>query len=235
MDLKQTIQAPENGVLTFYHGAAPAVRLKNAVKYNGIITAPADWYEGKCQTPFIFPFESSIVLVNELMIKLCIDEYNESESTIIIGEISINNDLKMFGINTSKKFGSKELASLLKMNRIYFADSEENMQIVKNLNLFKVKVSQEIENGNDFKGNKKHLFEQSVYHDLKLSFALNIPIYKGEKPSHFIIDINFDVTDGGVSFWLESVELKELQQVQRDNIIDRELKRLKDFTIIKQF
>ena len=94
-------------------------------------------------------------------------------------------------------------------------------------------IEREIEDSNDFKGNKKQLFEQEVRTDLKLDFKLKIPIYEGEAVAVFSVDINFDVSDARVVFWLESPELRELELKEANAIIDRELKRFKSLTIIR--
>lgn len=219
----------ENGELIIRQGEALQVSNPKSHTFETTITGPGNWYEGKS---YDYKKANVIVSHDDLSIKLFIGEHETSGTVTVVGSLKEFEDLTKFRINRSGTFSQKQLASLLKMNRIYFADRDENLQIVSNLEKFKARVTQEIENGNDFKGNKRQLFEQQVTHDLILSFKLNIPLFKGEPAQSFMVDVNFDITDGSTTFWLESVDLKELQDKTSKQIINREIKRLKDLTIM---
>lgn len=231
---KVVIQQGENEKdVNVRFGDLPPVRESVGVSYSGIIKAPADWYTGKVTNELEIKKSDITIVAEPLSIKLICNEFNEEIRYVITGTLEESKDLKAFGINTSRKYTNSELAQLLKMNRYHFKKMDENHLIVKNLNQFKAKVVQEIENANDFKGNKKMLFEQQVDAELKLSFKLDIPLYSGEPKSVFSVDIEFDVTDGGVTYWLSSPELKDLQTKDGNSIIGRELKRFEGLTIIR--
>jgi len=214
-------------------GDLPKVRQVTGVVYSGNIKSPADWYTGKVRNGYT-PDPKEITIVSDgLKIQFKSSECIDQLTSTITGELLEFTDLRDFRINTKHTYNNTDLAQFLKMSRYYFKSVDENYQIVKNLNSFKAKVSREIENSNDFKGNKKQLFEQQVKTDLKLSFKLLLPIYSGEPASEFSVDIEFDVTDGGVSYWLISPELKDLQTKDANTIIERELERFGDLTIIR--
>lgn len=188
-----------------------------------------------------WPHNSMMVTIREgaaLPIKWPGDFYMTFCPVIVFSLPSVKN---CWCINSATylKIHQKELANssrtfMLKMNRIYFADRDENMAIVSSLEKLRVRVTQEIENGNDFKGNKKHLFEQNVQHEIRLQFTLVVPLYKGQEKKSFLVDVNFDITDGNTVFWLESVDLKELMETERIRIIDSQISKMGGLTIIYQ-
>ena len=215
-------------------GSAPDVSTSTGVEYSGDIQAPADWYEAKKSNKLPINKSTVTVLINKSKITLIINEYYKKDKIKIIGSLSSYDDLIKFGINNEHTaYTNQQLARFLKLNRYYFDSMDENHQVVRNLNSFKALVNQEIENNNDFKGNKKYLFEQKAKTDLKLSFKLNMPVFQGESKKRFIVDIGFDVTDGSVSFWLESPELKDIELRERDLIMEREAARFNGLAIIR--
>jgi len=221
-----------DGALILRQGDAAPIHEKKGVSYVGNISAPADWFELKIKNKLELELSDITVLVHNESIVFKASEFVPDEAIVITGMLHRNEDLKTFCINSSKQWSNKELASFLKMNRYFFADRDENLQIVKNLNSFKAKVSQEIESSNDFKGNKKHLFEQTVKAELKLNFQLTMPIFKGESNRTFDVEINFDISDGSVVYWLESADLRELELKDLETIMNTEVKRFKGITLI---
>lgn len=210
-----------------------ALELSHPTNFNltGTITAPRIFYQKKKDN---YDWKHGAVTVTDHAIVLHWGEHEAYGNLSVHGILKEDNALKIFGINSGHKHTQKSLGSLLKMNRVYFESRQENMQVVSNLERFKARVSQEIESGNDFKGNKKQLFEQQVQHDLQLSFSLSVPIYAGQSPRSFKVEINFDITDGSPIFWLESADLKEIQETERKRILDAEIQGFEDLAIIYQ-
>ena len=223
----------EGNELVVREGAARELKNPKNIELTGTITAPLIWYKGKFNN---YEWEDSFVTVSldKGRISLHIGDHEPFSSVDIHGQLQKDPDLQKFKINTEDRKTLKQMVSLIRMNRIHFADRDQNLLLVSNLQKFKARVTQEIESGNDFRGNKKQLFEQKVSADLELNFTLSIPLYKGFEKKSFVVEINFDITDGTTHFWLESVDLKDLLHEERKRIIDRELKGLKDLTIIYQ-
>lgn len=162
---------------------------------------------------------------------------NESDhfATTVTGKAVLNPDLVKFGINAGKTWIKNDLKTFLKMNRAFFKESDEAMQIVSNLEKFSAQVQAKIDDQADTRGNSKKGVEITVNTDLKMSFILNIPIYIGQPKSTFVVEICFSVTDGGVTIWLESPELQEAIIKCRETLIDENLKPFrKDFVVIEQ-
>ena len=227
---KINVNLPEGtNELVIRHGEAKEIEYPQTINISGIITSPGDWWQKKSRD-----VTDSHVIVYDKSISLIIHEHDLFGQEVINGTIQSFKELEKFQINGNKRYSTKELSRFLKFNRMYFLDRDENMEIVSKLQKFRAKVTQEIEDGNDFKGNKKYLFEQKVTHELGLlEFTLYIPIFKGENPVSFKVEIGFDITDGSTTLFLESVELKELEQSIAKQLIEDQIKRFpEDMTII---
>lgn len=227
---------PENGLLIIRTGQAEPIVVRDKVIITGTISAPADWYEGKTTNGYSFGVENTHVVFSydAREITLITEDEHSSFGHKITGKLSKNPDLKVFAINSNRKFSPKELASLLKMNRVAFQDREQNMRIVKSLNDLRVAVERKIQDTNDFRGNKVASFEQEVRTTIDLTFNLSLPVFTGGKLSTFNVEVNLDVTDGSVTVWLESVDLKEIEDRIGREMMDSVLGRLSSLTTIEQ-
>ena len=134
----------------------------------------------------------------------------------VIGQIAFNADLQAFGINVDKRYGLQELAQFLKRSRMFFADKEENMQLVTRLKNFKAKLTRNIEQSKDDRGNATNSLVQSFESELDLGFTLELPIFKGDEPVKFYVEILLEARDAGISLWLESAELQDAVISHRD-------------------
>lgn len=218
--------------LIIREGAAAPVMYPKDINLVTNIDGPGDWFTGKRVQ---YDWNHAHILVNseDSSIVLFHGEHENHGTVRIEGRLQKNKDLEAFRINDLKNtWTGKQLSSFLKMRRVFFADPEENMQVVKSLEDLKIKVTQEIEQKNDFKGNKKAHFEQNLDTGIKIWFVLKIPVFKDAEPSTFRVDINFDVTDGNSYFWLESVELKELEYREATAALKAEIDRFNDVVTV---
>lgn len=177
--------------------------------------------------------ETSLVTVDKDAgtIKLETDP-NDHYGTVIKGTLLMSDELKAFSINENKMFSQKELIKLLKFSRNNFADPLVQNDLLQAYQAFSFQTSTEGHAKGDDRGNKSVAVSKAVNTNLPNSFILKIPIYKGERSITFRVEICLDVTDGGAKFWLESVELHELQQTEKEIIFERELKRCEGLVII---
>lgn len=231
---------PTGETLTILTGNAPKEEPKQGVDFSAIITGPADWYEGKIRNGFEFDKARVHVLFSRAQRKIQLLTRDDVagrasvEKAHVTGNLMENPDLRKFGINGGQRWEPKELASFLKMSRIHFQDREANRRIVANLNDLRVAVEREIQETNDFRGGKVAKFEQRVKTELTLDFTLALPLFIGSAPSSFVVEVMFEVTDGGVRLWFESADLKELQDSEAARIMDEQLARFGELTIIEQ-
>lgn len=135
---------------------------------------------------------------------------NDPLADTITGKIEENPALAKFGINTDKKFSREALAKLIKFNRVYFENNAFTSLLVQ-VNDFTAKIEASMNQASDNRGNKTNNYQRQVMSDIDMNFKLTMPIFKGGEHKSFFVDIAFDVSDNGVLFWLESVELAELK------------------------
>ncbi len=170
---------------------------------------------------------------SEMRITLTLDE-REHFSTTITGKMQTNPDLDNYGINKEKYYTIADLQKFLRMRRSHFTDRDKNAIIVTNLSKFKASISTELEQMKSNRGEEKQLKETKISTDLAMDFDLELPIFKGGQKKKFKVEICFEVRDAAVTVWLESPELQEIMDSDRDNIMDSELKKFSDFVVIEQ-
>jgi hypothetical protein len=155
-------------------------------------------------------------------------------NTIITAKLEASEELKQFGINSDKTYDRKELLKLLKFSRGYFKDRANYDQVINGLMKVRIKTSAELQQESDNKGNRKNVDEvNSVMSEGFVDkFYLSVPLFKGFAKENIEVEICFEPMNGNVSFWLESVGLKETTEGAIDGIFDAELQLVKDFVII---
>jgi len=206
--------------LIIREGAAP--KLLDEVRPVGL------FLEGTISSPFTFwekrknlhdQNQCHIVYnKNAGTITLKTDERFPNENYTIVGKIIENPDLDNFKINKNVKFQVKQLMEVLKFNRMFFNDTEENFKIVAALQNFKAKAEKTFAEINDNRGNEEVSKITKLEHDLQEKFVLRIPLFKGQSPSLFSVDICVTATSSSVEIWLQSVELKELFEKAKEAI-----------------
>ncbi len=219
-----------DGEITIRHGAAAPIIQKTRLSLSGTILAPADWVAQKLEAsyPYFNDYCHVVVDRDHRTIKFVSnDEGMMDGGHTITGQLEDPTALRALHINTNRTYSAKQLGDLLKMNRSLFTDRDENLATVTALQRFKATVTQEMEKNDDLSGNKLYHFEQRVQSEFNLGFMLSTPIFKGQPTQSFRVEIRYDVADGGVSYWLESVKLKDLQDTQSDRIIEAEIARLR--------
>ncbi len=230
------LKEDEGKVLVIRQGDAPKqldLIKPNKVHVSGTISAPSEFY-GKRKD--LHNKNKCHVLYNKNAgtITLIVDEQFENDNYKITGTIQENPDLKQFKINTNHMFGVKELMQLLKFNRVFFVDKEANAKIVLSLQNFKAKIEKTLSDTSDLRGNDEKTRLTKLEHELEENFKLEIPIHKGGNKVIFQVDICVSASSSDVQVWLESKELKELQDSCKDGIIKDELTHFEELVCIEQ-
>jgi len=228
----QVVTSDSTKEIIIREGAAPIINNPKPQSFDGHIDAPADFY--KVRKAQVKP-DTAIVVYNfdNGTIELMVDP-SDALAPVIKGRIASNKFLDAFKINTGNQYGLKELMNLLRLNRVFFPDKDENDKVVSGMSKFKGKVTSDIESRNDLKGNKKESFEVELSHSLQLNFKLQMPLFKNDIEKSFLVDIMCDITDGNIKFWLESTELGEMIKVRRDELIQGQLESFDGLVMIKQ-
>jgi hypothetical protein len=177
--------------------------------------------------------ENAVVICDydNLTIKLQTNP-NDVYATEITGKADYSNELQEFGINQGKFYRREELIKILRYNRRFFPNKEENAKLLHSYQNFTASVKKDISQNSDLRGNVGQNYLKQIKTDIAESFVLEIPIFKGEKPVSFPVEICLDENDSGVRFWFESVELAELLDVKRAELFQRELANCEGLAII---
>lgn len=152
--------------------------------------------------------------------------------TVVTAKLEPNPDLVQFAINKNKQFSQRELVQLLKFSRLYFEDFGKHGDLLKAYQAFTAKTVTDLANDSDSRGNKNFAFNKKVETGLPATFIMNIPIFKGQDPKRFMVEICLDTTDAAASFWFESIELAELMDLESEKILAAELESCKDYVIV---
>lgn len=157
-------------------------------------------------------------------------------NTTVTATLSPSEELKQFQINTDKVFDRKALHKLLKFGRGWFADRSDYDAVISGLVKIRAKTTAELETSNNSKGSRSFIdnAETVIADGFIDKFTLSVPLFKGFAPQNIDVEICFEVKDGALSFWLESVGLKQTMDESVDGIFDAELKNVSEFVIINK-
>ena len=224
----------DNGIVLI--GKANTPKEPQSINIQGDFTAVGNYLRIKNKTANslqeIKP-ENSIVICDfeNLTIQLQTNP-NDVLATIITGKAEFSKEYKDFGINQAKFFNREQLIKLFRFNRRYFPNKEENANLLGAYQNFVASVNKNIADNSDQRGNQSRQFNKTVKTDLPEHFVVEIPVFKGEQPVSFPVEICIEDNDSGVRFWFESVELDELIQAKKEEMFKRELSECQDLAII---
>jgi len=213
---------------TILTGKALEERHEEAVKFGGILSAPADFLEQK-KSNFL-PSECHVrVDYHSMQIVFHMDErkFNGNE---VHGKLSESKVLTRFGINTGKEYSNFELAQLFRLNKYWFASAEDQVRIISELQKFQANVSTKIKAHADNSGaSLQHLEREVNGIQWNRTFRLNIPLFEGYERVAVPVEIGVTPTASAVRFFLESPEIYELIEEQKGGLIQAQIERFKDW------
>lgn len=210
--------------LVIREGEAPVIHEQEVVVVAGTVTAPRKWWENRhgvhnhhkesvARVQYSKTAKEIILITNE----------NSHFHKTIKGALQFNQQLNEFNINKNKMYSIKELAQFLKPRRFFFKDRSECTKIISNLEKFSATVTTKIEQQNDRRGNTVDSIVTETKSTLDLQFELKIPIYKGEEPKEFKVNIECDSNGGNLQVYLVSDDLFVMEFDELDAIFKREL------------
>lgn len=215
----------DKGVLQILEGAAP--KQINDIHYSlqGAITCVRDFLSKSTQ---VYLEYDPIVKVDmsDSTIQYVSNTINDGQTITVKGKLIVHHVLRELHINNSNKiYTLNDLKRLLKQNRRIFSDKDKHLALLSNLTNFKASVQKHMEDANDSKGNITNNYTQQLQHEYNLTFELITPIYEGYPEKKFQVEINVEVREKAIEFWLESIELYEIlqddkEQIMGENILD---------------
>ncbi len=219
-----------------------ALQVKAPVKVDltGVIGSPFEFLTKRLDQEDQINQKRCHILVNrqELTIKLITNEHDEYETGKVKGVLSQHPKFKEFGINLEKEWEPNQLGQFFKMNRYFFVDRTENMELVTVLLNFEAKVNTTIEKqkseGGDFKDN----YSGAVTSNLPGKFKLKIPLFKGREAEELEVEFYASINGRSVLLQLYSPEANQALEDIRDEVIDEQILAIRelapDIAIIEQ-
>lgn len=126
---------------------------------------------------------------------LTINEADAYKRGTVVSKLQFNPQFVKFGINTDKVWTPADLGLFFKMNRTFFPDRKDNMELVSRLMNFNGTVNATIDRDIKMNGSRTDNFAQVVNSNLPESFTLRIPIFKGLPPETLEVE-TFAQIDG---------------------------------------
>ncbi|SHG28399.1 hypothetical protein [Flavobacterium johnsoniae] len=161
---------------------------------------------------------------DKLYINLLYDA-RQRNPDLIEGSLKLHPDLLKFNINSGKPYGTYELSDFIKMNRHYFENKDYAMKLVSQLRDFEGKVSRDLEQKGDDRGNKRALINQVVESNIPASFILELPVFVGQNKIRLEVEVSINAS---FECTLISPDLKELIDIKSKEILGEQLKLIRD-------
>lgn len=221
----------QGDTLIIREGKAPDLVVKNNVSIEGDIKSPLEYYKKRTPDPGICVLTCDVDFGK---LNLRIGEDYHPTMVQIEGKIQMDSTLAHLGINSSQKYSPNALANLIKMNRALFqADTEPTyMVLFSKLKSFNAKINRQYSDENDDRGNTKYLIETELETDVPQYFTIEWPVIKNGPKAIFKVDIQAEVRDKAVSFFLHSVELEEIRKEQTEQLMKGQIDGFNDEVVI---
>lgn len=242
------LNAPEGASLTILEGKVLEPKHPVPIKIAGHITAPTEFLKKRFRDRLDMASSpnngnilqkvdvaAAVLIVDEdkMSITLRLDPEHPF-GTEITGTLEFTSYLEGFHINTPKQFSRPELTKLLRFWKQLFRDEDKYEELLRAYQVFDFKALIEAGQADDTRGNKNHTISKKLTTNLPESFVLRLPIFKGQKPEEFRVEICIDTTEGSAKFTFESPELSALIDQRKIEIFEEQLKEFQDFVIIRK-
>lgn len=215
MSTSKIIVNAESNTVTVLEGKAPEPINLKSCDISGNINAVAD-YLAVPREPAVDTKTAFIVMDTVAgTITLETQEHHPIKTTVS-GALKVNPLFEDLGINTGIERTPDELASLLRMNRAWFANRDQLASQVGALRDVKVKISTEIQKSDDKAGNVTDSLAQTVAENsLPKKLQMLAPVYEGDFPQEIEVEVLVKANSGGVKLYLESPALEEAKVTQQ--------------------
>ena len=207
------------------------------IDITGTIDAPLRWLKQRIS---LIDQKKANIRVNRsnMRILLTTEETDPLNGGSVMGVLKVSDEIQRFGINTSKKWIPIELSMFLKMNRAFFPDKSQNMQLVSDLKKFKAKIDSQLEQSKEENGSYSERYSQVVDSNLPKSFKIRIPLFRGFQPEDIEIETYADIDGRSVTLSLISAGANETMEEYKNRVIDEQLAEIEavapDLVIIEE-
>jgi hypothetical protein len=230
-----------SGVITIREGQAAPIELPDMDVIEGDINTISAFVKKRYPCPStqsslglqFIDKDRVIVTVDREKFEITVEiDPEHPRGSVVKGKLSLAPELIQFNINGSKSFTREELVKLIKFNKMWFASRDQAETLLESYMAFRAEVNANISKTNDTRGNVENNYKKTVKTGVPDSFVLNIPVFKGQDKRQFRVEIEIEATDASVRFWLVSVELHDLIQIESEQILQKQLECCKDFVVV---
>ena len=203
------------------------------VRLKGIISAPGDFIDKRKGT---INKDKTHVVADYTRKTLTLTVEEDSRFAYeITGWLEEYSELEELKVNKVRYYSQKELYNALKMEGIFFKTKEAHTALMEKLKKFEGTVEAAFSNADNYKGSQAYKKVVEIKTNIDLEFNLKMPIFAGGKAYEFKVDINVDLKNSEVQFWLESVELHELMLKAVEEEFKAQFIRFADYVIIEKY
>lgn len=221
----------EQKILEIREGQALPLHELRTLEIKGSIIAPGDFVQTRKSQ---FPIDATHVLVNrdEGWIMAISQDREDVGKILIKGEIKLHPDFVRIGINDQSTGvrTTTELAAFIKMNRSFFGSKSTAMNLVSLLRNFKATVTKQLEDKIDDRANYSVLRQQVVESNIPEAFEITVPLFVGEKPEKFLVELVIDPED--LTCALISPEVVDIIREKKEKYLNKEIERFVGYVII---
>lgn len=204
-------------------GSANDVKEPKPLQLVGNIDAPARYVENRIKT--FDAMEAHVEVDREKFQLTLVTEETSAYANRITGKLELTEKYKALGINDGEYVNNFDMADRIKKYRSLFTSRDAAMKLVSELRNFKAKVDKELELSDDKRGNVNVKKYQAVQSNLPETLPVEIPIFKGQKPIQFEVEVEVNPND--LSMTLVSPEANDIIHDNVDRIIDGELEKIR--------
>lgn len=240
MKTEVKLEKTEAGVLTILEGKVLDQKYPEKIKISGNIDSVRQFLNlrsvnGQGDGLQAVNKKTAVITVDEekMFIHLTLNP-NDPFGTEVTGSLEFTKELNQFSINEPRTFTREELIKLLRFSKILFDDPSKHESLLTAYQKFDMSAAIKLSQESDTRGNKAMNFDKKLLTNLPTEFTLRLPIFKGQKPERFRVEICMDSTDASVRFWFESVELHDLIETRKIEIFVEQLAKFQDFVIINK-
>jgi hypothetical protein len=195
---------------------------------SGVIGAPLEFLRKRISEKNQINQKRCHIIVDRenLTIVLVINEDDPYLDGSVTGKLQHHPKYKEFGINAGKSWDPNELGQFCKMNRAFFLNKTENMELVTKLKNFDAKIQTVVEKHKAETGDFKDNYSGVVTSNLPGAFKLKIPLFKGRPAEEIEVEFYAAINGRTVGLQLFSPGANQATEELRDQTINDQLKQI---------
>jgi hypothetical protein len=178
--------------LIIRHGEAEILHETQSLMISGSLETPQEFFE--VREDQLDPKKTHIIIDEDKgTITVKANDQDEMGQITVVGTLKIHPDFIALGINnTSMERSPLDLAKFIKMNRTLFESKAKASELISVLRNFEATIEQALSKKSDDRGNYAVKRAQAVDSNLPETFKVMVPLFIGEKPSSFEVEIIID-------------------------------------------